>query len=121
MNPDHLENMLASYAAQPLPRLSEPSAMEIWREIDRRRHRSIWARMFPWHEWRELLAEPRLAVAGVAFAVVIGIVPTFVLNRAEDERRLARQSIHFDVFAVHVSGLATVFPNPIGMAPSNAR
>ena len=120
MKPDSLETMLAAYAAKPLPTSSEPSTAEIWREIDRRRQ-SFWSRIFPVLDWRELFAEPRLAVAAVAFAVMVGVVPAMAYNRVENERRLARQSIHFDVFSSDAGAFGAVFAKPVAMVTSGKR
>jgi hypothetical protein len=121
MKPDRLENLLAAYAAQPLPTSSAPSTAEVWREIEKRRRQSLWSRMFPLFDWRELFAEPRLAVAGVAFAVTVGVVPAMAFNRIENERRLARQSIHFDVFSSEAGALGSVFAKPVAMVANGKR
>ena len=121
MKPDRLEETLAEYAQQPLPPLSEPSTVGVWREIDRRRRQSIWSRMFPTLDWRELFSEPRLAVAALAFAVMVGILPAAAFNRNENERRLARQSIHFDVFSAEAGALGSVFAKPVAIATNRTR
>jgi len=115
MKPDRLENVLAAYAAQPLPIASGPSTDEVWREIEKRRRQSLWSRLFPLLDWRELLSEPRLAVAAIAFAIAVGAVPAAAFNRVENERRLARQSIHFDVFSSEAGTLGSVFSKPIAL------
>jgi hypothetical protein len=121
MKPDQIDKLLAAYAAQPLPASSEPSTAGVWREIERRRRQSLWSRVFPVLEWRELFAEPRMAVAALAFAVLVGVVPTMAVNRIENERRLARQSIHFDVFSSDAGALGSVFAKPIAMATPGRR
>lgn len=121
MNPDRLEKILTAYAAQPLPLASEPSTAEIWREIDRRRKQSVWTRMFAIFEVRELFAEPRMALAAVAFALVVGVVPAALVGRTQNELRLARQSIHFEVFATDSAWLGSVFAKPVAMASSLKR
>lgn len=121
MKPDRLENMLAAYAAQPLPTSSAPSTAGVWREIERRRRESLWSRVFPVFDWRELFLEPRLAVAAVVFAVTVGVVPAMAFNRVENERRLARQSIHFEVFSADAGALGSVFAKPVAMASRGRR
>jgi hypothetical protein len=121
MNPDPLDDRLAVYAKRTLPTVTGPSAAAVWREIDRRREQSVWARMFSILELRELFAEPRMALAAVAFALVVGVVPAALVSRSENERRLARQSIHFEVFAVHSGSLASVFMRPGARAMSQPR
>ncbi len=121
MKPDPLETMLAAYAKQPLPSVSQPSTAVIWQQIERRRRQSAWTRMFAVLDWRELFSEPRMAVVALACAIVVGVVPAAVLNRSENERRLARQSIHFEVFAAHSAALGSVFAKPVAMATNSRR
>lgn len=121
MEPDHLDQMLASYARQPLPPLSGPSVANVWGEIERRRRPSVWSRAFSVLDWREHFTEPRLAVAALAFAVMVGVVPAMAFNRLENERMLARQSIHFDVFSAHAGSLGSVFARPVAMVNTSKR
>lgn len=113
MKPDRLENLLAGYAERPLPAASVPTAANVWREIERRRRQSIWTRLFPVLDWRELFSEPRMAMVALAFAVVVGVVPAALASRTVNERRLARQSIHFEVFAMDSSMLGSVLMKPM--------
>jgi len=85
------------------------------------RRLSLWPRLFPLLEWRELFSEPRLAVAALVFAITVGVVPAAAFNRLENERRLARQSIHFDVFAVDREALGAVFSKPDTTATNGVR
>lgn len=111
MKPDPLDPTLAAYAKQPLPSCPEPLSTEVWREIERRRHQSFWSRVLPTLEWRELFSEPRLAVTALACAVVAGVLPAVLVAKAHEEQRLARQSIHFDVFSSRTAGqLAALTP-----------
>ena len=121
MKPGRLEQILASYAREPLPASSEPSATDVWHAIERRRRQSVWTRIFPVLDWREFYSEPRMAVIALAFAVIVGVVPAAVFNRIENERRLARQSIHFDVFAADAGALGSVFAKPVAMATNGKR
>lgn len=121
MKPDRFEKLLAAYAAEPLPTSTEPSIAAIWQEIERRRRPSLWSRIFPVFDWQELFLEPRLAVAAVAFAITVGVVPAMAINRAENERRLARQSIHFDVFSADTAALGSVFAKPVAMVTPGRR
>lgn len=60
--------------------------------------------MLPLLEWRELFFEPKLAAAAFAVAIAIGILPGyFAASRVNANVRLARESLHFEVF----SGSAT--------------
>ncbi|MFZ5496526.1 MAG: hypothetical protein ACOZE5_14475 [Verrucomicrobiota bacterium] len=114
---NQFDALLAAYAKQPLPD-SDLSSAEIWREIDRRRTQSVWIRMFSIMELRELFAEPRLAVAALAFAAIVGVVPAVLVGQTESERHLARQSIHLDVFAPDSKALGSVFARPVAMVSS---
>lgn len=119
MNND-LDSWLASYAKQPLPDFKGPSCSEIWAAIDQRRKQSGWLRLLSTLDVRDLFSEPRMAVAALAFAILVGVVPAAVVGRAQNERRLARQSIHFEVFAVSRNLLGSVFIEP-GPAPRDSR
>lgn len=121
MSSDRIEKLIAAYAAQPPPPSAEPSTAKIWGEIERRRRQSVWTRMFAMFEVRELFAEPRLALTAVAFALVVGVVPAALVSRTQNERRLARQSIHFEVFAADSASLGSVFASPVAMAPALKR
>jgi hypothetical protein len=110
---DDLDSMLAAYANQPLPKLKGPSRSEIWGAIELRRKQSGWTRIFSTLDLRDLFAEPRMAVAALAFAILVGVVPAAVVGRAQNERRLARQAIHFEVFAMSQNPLGSVFTQPV--------
>lgn len=112
MKPDPLDSWLTAYAQQPVPNAAEPSKAQVWREIERRRSHSVWARIFTMLELREFFVEPRMVVGAVAFAVVVGVVPASVLTRTEHERNLARQSIHLEAFAMNSGALGSVFTKP---------
>ena len=121
MKPDRLEQTLASYARDPLPAASEPSTTDVWQAIERRRRQSVWSRIFPEIDWRDFFSEPRMAAAALAFAIIVGVVPAAVFNRVENEQRLARQSIHFDVFAADAGALGSVFAKPVAMVTNGKR
>lgn len=99
MKPDPLEQTLASYAKQPLPACPDRLTADVWREIKQRRRHSIWTRLLRQFDWRELSAEPRLAVAAFGLALVIGLLPAILEAKPEVEKRLARESLHFEVFS----------------------
>lgn len=107
-----LDSILAAYAKQPLPKLRSPSRSEIWSAIEQRRKQSSWTRIFSTLDLRDLFSEPRMAVAALAFAALVGIVPAAVIGRTQNERRLARQSMHFEVFAISQNPLSSVFSQP---------
>lgn len=105
MNPDPLDRLLSQYAKTPTPPLASGNS-ELWREIERRKARSFFARLLPVLEWRDLFGEPRLAAAGVLLAVAIGVIPAFLTkpDRSSDER-LARKSLHFEVFSAQAGDM----------------
>lgn len=97
MNTDPLDDLLKAYAKQPLPPPAPFSKAELWREIESRRRQPWWSGLFPVLSWREVFAEPRLAIAGLAVALVTGMVPVAAAHTFENTR-MARDSLHLDVF-----------------------
>lgn len=106
---NEFDSLLSAYAKQPLNHTPGPSTREIWSEIERRRAQSLWSRIASTLDLPDLFAEPRMAVAALAFAMLVGIVPAAMASRVESERQLARQSIHFEVFTVGSNPLAMGF------------
>ncbi len=104
MNSDQLDDLLRAYSKQPLPPPPAGLTPGVWREIEQRRRRGAWwSRLFPILSWRELF-EPRLAIASVALALLTGVLP-LAAARAVETPRLARNSLHFDVFSTRPPGL----------------
>lgn len=101
MNLDPLDDLLKSYSEQSLPPPPSRSKVTIWQEIEQRR-RCAWFGVFPVLNWRELFAEPRLAIAGLAVALVTGIVPAAAAHAFETPR-VVRESLHLDVFTTGCS------------------
>ncbi len=95
-----------------MPHVTGPSTAEIWREIELRRTQSLWSRISSALELPDLLSQPRVAIATLALAAVVGVIPAAMIGRAENERRLARHSIHFEVFAVSANPIGSVFTSP---------
>src|SRR5438270_13703622 len=108
MAPDPLETLLREYASEPLPSAPESLAVDVWREIDRRRAERFWLRSLARLSWRELFAEPRVAAIAFACTLLIGVLPALAATKIHGDQRLARQSLHFDVFAM---GEASQFTN----------
>ena len=106
MNPDPLERRLDAYARHALPAAPANLHADVWREIERRRTESFLARL----GWAELLRRPAWAAAGIAFAVAMGMIPAVAFTRAQEEKRLARASLHFGIFAPPRGPLATLQP-----------
>lgn len=104
MNSDSLDQLLHAYSQQPLPPPPNRLTSGVWREIELRRRRSWWLGIFPTLSWQELFAEPRLAVAGLAVALIAGVLPA-AAARASADAQLAQTSLHFDVFSAYSPGL----------------
>ena len=98
MNPDPLDDLLCSYSKESLPDPPPFPKVQMWRTIERRRQDSWWSRLFPVLSWREMFREPRLAMAGLAVALVMGIVPAAAARTYVSAPRVARESLHLDVF-----------------------
>lgn len=97
MNPDPLDDLLKSYSEQPLPPPTPQSKATIWHEIEQRRRRRGWSGIFVVLSWRELFAEPRLAIAGLVVALVTGMIPA-AAAQAFESSRVVRESLHLEVF-----------------------
>lgn len=98
MNSDPLDDLLRAYSKEPLPEPTSFPKAELWRAIEHRRRKASWTGLFPILSWRELFREPRLAVAGLAVALVAGIVPAAAAHTYVVTPRVARESLHLDVF-----------------------
>jgi hypothetical protein len=113
MNPDPLDDLLKAYSAQPLPPPAPQSKATIWREIEKRRRRA-WSGIFVVLSWRELFAEPRLAIAGLAVALITGMVPAAAAHAFESPR-VVRESLHLEVFTTCSSCI------PVGLTAEHRR
>lgn len=96
MNTDPVERRLDAFAKQPLPPAPGDLAAGVWQEIERRRTASAFS-------WESLLS-PRLALAGLAFALLAGVVPAVAFSKAQSAKRRAADSLHFDAFSTRVAG-----------------
>jgi hypothetical protein len=105
MNPDPLDELLRSYAEQPLPPSTSINKAKIWQRIGKRRQGS-WSALFPVIHWGELFREPKLAIAGLAVALVIGSVPVATAATLGERPRHARDSLHLRVFTMCPSCLS---------------
>lgn len=109
MSPDPFDRKLDAYAKRLLPATPRDIAAGVWQEIERRRHETLAARL----GWHELLKRPAWALAGLGFAVALGAVPAATWSRLQEARRLARDSLHFEVFSPHARGqIASVLTQP---------
>lgn len=96
MNTDPVERWLDALAKQSLPSAPGDLSAGVWQEIERRRAST----RFSW----ELLLSPRLALAGLAFALVVGVVPAVAFAKAQNAKRRAADSLHFDAFSTRAAG-----------------
>lgn len=115
---DPLERSIRELARRrlPVPPPASDFSVGVWAEIRRRRRQSSWSQVFPLLEWRELFREPRLAVAALACAFVVGVLPAAAWNRVQQQQRLAQQSLHLDVFSsTPTERLAALFSPPAGL------
>lgn len=99
MNSDPLDELLRSYSQQPSPAPAERLSSDVWRAIKLSRRQPFWSRMLPILSWRDVFAEPRLVAAALAVAFLVGMLPAALIGR-EASPRLARESLHFEVFSV---------------------
>ncbi len=105
MKLEPIDSLLAAYAAKPLPPSSARLRAGVWREIEERR-RTAWPWAWRFLDWRALLAEPKVAIAGLVVAMLTAVLPA-AAARNYDAAQLARTSLHFDVFSTHPPGMPT--------------
>lgn len=98
-DPNPIDRALDAYAQESLPACPDRLISDVWREIDNRRRQSVWTRLFPLLDWNELFREPRLALSAVGLALAVGLIPAFLQARPLPDTRLARESLHFEVFS----------------------
>ena len=96
MNSDPIDDLLSSYAKQPLPTAPDRFTADVWKDIEQRKRRGFGALLGL--NWRELLERPRLAFSAFALALAAGLLPA-VVSRSADHALLARDSLHFEVFS----------------------
>ncbi len=106
MTPDPLDSLLRDFSRQPLP--SSPAALPtlVLAEVERRRQRGGWRRWLGVFE-TELLPRPSLALAAMAVAVAVGLMPS-LWRAPEPTAGLARRSLHLESFSPR-SGVAAVW------------
>jgi len=107
-------------ASESLPSCPDQLNSDVWQEISRRRKSTRWSLLLSIQDWQDLYAQPRLTVAGIAFALILGIVPAVILTGIKNSRQVARQSIHFDVFSSQApAGLGAPLFKPVTIPPSS--
>ncbi|MEO6005308.1 MAG: hypothetical protein ABIZ04_07740 [Opitutus sp.] len=121
MTPDPLDSLLAEYSAEPLPLGSNASSAEIWRRIELRRQQSVWLRLTAVFSFGESFVQPRMTLVALTMALVVGIVPAAVASRTQNERRMARHSIHFEVFALDSRLPGALFLKPAAESAGTRR
>ena len=116
MNQDPLDPLLGDYAQHSLPRCPLDLQAGVWREIERRRHDTLAARL----GWNELFQRPAWTLAGLVIALAVGAVPAMAFGHAQSTKQLARDSLHFEVFSPLARGqIASVFTRPDVAVPSS--
>ena len=113
MNSDPLDELLHSYSKQSLPTAAERLSSDVWQTIRLRRQKPFWSRLLPILNWHEVFAEPRLVVSALAVALAVGVVPA-MLARHAGHSRLARESLHFEIFSVATPAIL----DKLSMAPA---
>ena len=78
-----------------LPPAPRDLSSGVWREIEQRR-------ASPRFTWESLLS-PRLALTGLAFALLGGVVPALAFVKFQNSKRLATDSLHFDAFSTRTA------------------
>jgi hypothetical protein len=116
-----LNSLLSEYSRQPLPPVTGPSTAEIWRAIEHRRTESLGSRLSDFFDLTNLLPDRRLVIAALTYAAVVGVIPAALIGRAENERRLARQSIHLEVFALNTNSFGAKLNSPKATEESRSR
>ena len=119
MPSDHFETTLRSLVSEPLPPCPDQLDTEVWREISRRRKTTRWPLLLSIQDWPDLFAQPRLIIAGIAFALIIGGMPAVIFSGIKNTQQIVRQSIHFDVFSSNApAGLGGPLLKPAAISPS---
>ncbi|MBI2813039.1 MAG: hypothetical protein HYX71_01995 [Opitutae bacterium] len=98
MNTDPLDDLLMGYAKQPAPPPPDRLTAGIWHEIELRRDQTYWRRVVPSLDWHELFREPRVAVAALALALLVGLLPAVTMP-SYGQGGIARKSLYFEVFS----------------------
>jgi len=99
MNSDPIDSLLAEYSHEPPLSLPRSFQTDVWSEIQRRRVTWSWWHMLRLLEFRDLLSEPRVAMAAFALALVTGMIPAAGWAKGQSDQRRARHSLHFEIFA----------------------
>ncbi|HVU15458.1 MAG TPA: hypothetical protein VHD32_00925 [Candidatus Didemnitutus sp.] len=120
MNSDPLDELLRSYSKQPLPSPAERLTPDVWKTIQLRRKQTFWSRMLPILDWREVFGEPRIVVAALAVALLVGTLPAMLAGRVANPR-LARESLHFEVFSALRPSLIDRLAATPAAAPTSLR
>ena len=102
MNSDPLDDLLGAYSKQSTPPPPDRLTTGVWQEIEHRRNQTFWHRVLPSLSWLELFREPRVALPALALALLIGLLPATTV-RSYGQVRLARESLHFEVFSPNLS------------------
>lgn len=110
MNSDPLDDLLGAYSKQSTPPPPDRLTAGVWQEIEHRRNQTFWRRVLPSLHWQELLRDPRVALPALGLALLIGLLPAATV-RSYGQMRLARESLHFEVFSPNLSA-TTLWAGP---------
>lgn len=106
MKPDPLDDLLRDYANQPLRMEARSQRSDVWAKIEARKRGRDWLGVKAVFSWRDLFAEPRLAIAGLVLASVTSIVPVAAAAGSLDTSQKMRDSLHLKCF-MHCSSCLT--------------
>ena len=106
MNADPLDDLLRDYAGQPVPAPSRHPKPAVWARVEAQKRRRDWLGIRAIFSWRDIFAEPRVAVAGLALALITGVVPVAAAAGSFDRTELVRDSLHLQCFTNCPSCLA---------------
>ena len=110
MNTDPLDDLLNAYSKQSTPTPPDRLTTGVWQAIELRRKQALWHRALLTLNWHELFREPRVALPALMLALLIGLLPAATV-RSYGQGRLARESLHFEVFSPNLSA-TTLWARP---------
>lgn len=92
---DPLDDLLKTYAGEPVPKPPARFNADVWSEIKHRQaeHRNSY------FGWANFLGRPQLAAAALMVTILVGAAPGFYHDRLETRRKLAREFLHMDIFS----------------------
>ena len=92
MNKETLDNLITALSQQQLPKAPPRLIDDVWQKIAAQSTASITASL------TSLLAQPRLALGGLALALIVGFSLGTLEVEASLTKRQVRGSLHLEVF-----------------------